>query len=322
VEGLSVSDVVKKVMENGRSLEPWLPQFLQRAEALDSAGRKSLLGELEALLDDYAPEKAWPLAILAGAVVEIGADPKDFPPAVFNELAEMLAEVPPAAPEGDEEADEDPFELPEHFYPYEQAAMACLSRSAELRRTLPQKPLMLSRIHRYSERYGFLGKMLSVLDDEPALVVDAPTGRIWRCRLSGIADNFQLHTLVLGAFAGGLIKGDALTKELVASQASGPPVASATISSRWQLASWPALRDAKFAEQSNTAHWIWNEGVPADIAVFEGQRVIAIAPATMTRSWGAQRVFQGMAGRLAVETQLPGGEAAELLGRMMSAPIP
>jgi hypothetical protein len=319
VEGLSVSDIVKKVMENGRPLEPWLPQLLQRAQGLEEAARPPLLAELEELLDLYAPEKIWPLAILAGALIEMGADPKLFPPAVFNELAEMLAEVPPQKPEGDE----GPFELPEHFYQYERAAIACLSRSGEVRRTLPQKPLMLSRIHRYSERYGFLGKMLSVLDDEPLLVVDAPTGRAWRCRISGIADNFQLHTLLLGAFAGpGLIKGDVPPRPVLDAAAAGAPDSGGQLRSGWQLASWPALRDAEFTAQQHSAHWIWNEGVPADIAVFEGQRVVLIAPSFIGRNWNAGRTFHSMPGRLAVAEQLPNGEAAELLGCMRTAPLP
>ena len=180
--------------------------------------------------------------------------------------------------------------------------MACLSRSAELRRTLPQKAALTARLRRYSERYGFLGKMLAVLDDEPLVVLHPKTARGFRFVMGGIADNFQLHLLLLAALAGegpDQIPGTVPPTEAVAASSDGvmegtPPA----VQSRWQLANWFALRaDAEIDVEDKDKSWIWNEGVPADIAPFEGSRVVLIGPSTIQRGWRAGRAFSGDGGK-------------------------
>jgi hypothetical protein len=75
-----------------------------------------------------------------------------------------------------------------------------------------------------------------------------------------------------------------------------------TPTSEWQLANWTGLLpDREIDTASCNRDWIWNEGVPADIARFEGTRTVLIGKSTMTRSWNGERVFAGMEAMLDLE---------------------
>lgn len=87
--------------------------------------------------------------------------------------------------------------------------------------------------------------------------------------------------------------------------------------SNWQLAGWRGLRfGAAFVETANREHWIWNEGFPAEIEPFEGARIVLVGESTIARSWNAQRVFDGMPGRLVPEGRPSSEETRNLIERM------
>ena len=69
--------------------------------------------------------------------------------------------------------------------------------------------------------------------------------------------------------------------------------------------------------QTATEHWIWNEGTPADIAVFEGRRVILLGPAAYSRTWPAQRTFAAMKPHLRIEKVLTPDEVQAWLEKMI-----
>ncbi len=273
------------------------------------------------MIRDASVDAVGHVAMLAGALVEIGAAPTAFPSSLFDRLGVFLDGVP-AETRGDREDDEesDANDLPEAYYLCERAAAAVLSRSVEARRVLPQKASLLSKIRRYQDRYGFLGKLLSVLDDEPLVIVHPSTQRGWRARMGGIADNFQLHALLRAELAGGgseRIAGERPAPAAIAAASDGSVDNAPGMQSDWQLASWRAIaHDGSIAGQDDTKHWIWNEGFPAEIEAFEGTRLIAIGPSTMQRSWNAGRIFYGMPGWLRVERGLTPGEAEALLSRI------
>ena len=75
------------------------------------------------------------------------------------------------------------------------------------------------------------------------------------------------------------------------------------------------LRDA----MSGSAHWIWNEGVPADIPTFEGTRFVLLGPPPYVRWWNSGRRFPALPGELSVETILTPTEVREVLARLAMA---
>jgi hypothetical protein len=275
-----------------------------------------MLHDLELVLRELPPDGTGPLALLAGAVVEIGGPPRQFPAIVFDRIAEWFGAVRAQPVDARED-----FALPEAFWAYERAAMAALSRSAELRRTLPQRADILARTCRYQERYGFTGKMLSVLDDEPLIVLHPTTARGWHCRIAGIADNFQLHSLLLARLAGDGPERIASTQPSVTAIAAfttGDPASRDGVHSDWQLANYTALRPGSVIDHaSRNRTWIWNEGFPAEIAPFEGVRTVVIGPSSIQRNWPAGRLFAGMPGSLNVIGRV--ADAGALIDRILAA---
>lgn len=270
---------------------------------LDAAGMTRLLSEIDAHLRRHPPEQMGPVALLAGGLVENGLDPRRFPPAVFDRLVEFLSAIP------EREDEENPYELPDAWSFFERAAVACLTRSAEVRLTFPQRAALMERMRRYQEQYGFLGKALAMLDGEPFTIIDLPTGRGWRFIVGGIGDNFEFHFRLLRALAG---RGDD------GLPGPRPDVDAEHLKSRWQLATWRALETERTLEKGHE-NWIWNEGLPAEIPPFEDTRVVVVAPSTLERSWNGGAVFPWVTARFEQVARLPDAEVAALLKRMLSA---
>ena len=294
---------------SGDGLGRAISAVFHAAKEADGSAHRDMLAELDVRIAGANLENAGKLALLAGAIVEVGGAPAAFPPSVFNRLLALLDTV---------RGKSDEIELPPPYFELERAAMACLSRSSLLRRTLPQKKALVDATVRYSERYGFLGKMVRVLDDEPLVVLHVPTARGFLLRMSGIADNFQLHALLLVRLAGeggDRIPGAAQDPGVEIAATDGQ--ASAHVNSHWQLANAAALvENEDFVNQRYRSHWIWNEGMPAEIERFDGTRLVLVGDGAIARSWSAGRLFNGMPGSLVVERALSSAESASVLARL------
>lgn len=295
---------------SGKDLGRAIHAFFEAAKGADASAHRDMLASLDARIRDAELASAAKLAMLSGAIIEVGGDPRAFPPAVFDRLLTLLDTVRDAS---------DDVELPAPYYELERAAMACLSRSSELRRTLPQKKALVEATARSGERYGFLGKMVRVLDDEPLLVIHVSTGRGFSLRMSGLADNFQLHALLLAKLAGdgddripGRVQDPAV--EVASTKGGG---ADAQVTSDWQLANAAALvATDEFAAQAHRAHWIWNEGTPSEIESFEGVRLVLVGKSAILRSWSAGRIFNGLVATLVLERTLSAEEATAIISRL------
>ncbi len=207
--------------------------------------------------------------------------------------------------------------------------IAHLSRSKELRAAARARPELLERARandRYHNGQSFLTCMLRVLDNEPLLVLHPAEGKGFALRISGVADNFQLHTLLAGELIGDERLSGAPPDPRVLALARGTAEQSEnlTASGSFNLWNWTGLRaDGTLPEgQTGTEHWIWNEGVPADVRAFEGARVVLLGPPPFARGWNAGRRFAHMPAECAVERELSAGEVRDLLGRMARAPRP
>ncbi len=304
--GASVDELFAALDEalRGDEVDPNIVQALCN----EKADRETILDRLDAPIRAYPPHRVTLLALGAGALVEQGADARRFPPAVFEALAKMLETI---------DGPDDERELPESFFAMEQAALACFAQSAEVRAHFSERVRLRELLRRYDERYGFIGKMVQVLDGESIVVVHVPSRVGVRFVMTGIADNFQLHTLLLGALAGSRVPGEPPSPVAVAAAGEGP-AAERTVTSGWQLAQWTGLREGGVAGPDDTDSWIWNEGVPADIAPFDGERVVLIGDGTIERSWNATRTFPAMAGRLEETETLTVAEVDALLAAIQT----
>ncbi|MBO0834669.1 MAG: hypothetical protein J2P28_03990, partial [Actinobacteria bacterium] len=189
-----------------------------------------------------------------------------------------------------------------------------LSQRADVRSALPQRERLLAAVESIREHFGtadWLYGLLLVLDDTPLIVLHRPTGRGYRVTIGGIGDNFQLQTLLaarlIGDPAAGWLPGVPLTAEMIAAaDGSGEPQPRDGIAGRFNLV-------------DPSGAWIWNEGRPADIPVFEGERVVILDPPPYERTWNAGRIYPLMQPTLRVDGQLPPDEAAARLAKARPA---
>ena len=133
-----------------------------------------------------------------------------------------------------------------------------------------------------------------MLDDEPVVVIDDATGHGFHLTMSGVGDNFQLHILLaerlIGDPARGLLAGDRPASAWVAAATTGPPR---------PLGGDPIMR--RFRLFDATGAYIYPEGLPADIALVEGARVIVLHPPRGDFGWACGRTFEHMAPALALD---------------------
>lgn len=206
-------------------------------------------------------------------------------------------------------------------------AIACLTRDAALRASARADQALQQQALETLGYDDFLVVALQLLDDEPLLVLSPATQQGFEMTISGVADNFQLNTLLADA----LIRegsqgpewglpGERPAPEAVADATGEGEPAEVSCVGQWNLHGWRALAaDGTLPEDGPSDHWIWNEGRPADIEPFEGRRVIVIGPAPYERSWRAARSFSGLAASLELTRQLEPAEVADWLQRLGAA---
>lgn len=274
---------------------------------------------LAALLPAFPPTGPRPLlATAAGFCVESGADPaacaEPILGGVHRDLLDALefARRWTAAGGAEEELPKPDQEIIDEALParlggdayevtrlalawcsveeWQPPALAVLCRSAEVRRRYASALLPACRELAALERHDLkcLAYALAVLDDAPVVVLHRPTGSGFEVRIGGIGDNFQLHTLLAHVLVGGgHVPGTAPSAESVRLATDPEPARGRT----------EAVAVGAFELLAPDGGRIWNEGLPDDIPVVEGFRLLVLDEPTYRRSWNADRFFPHLPGR-------------------------
>lgn len=268
------------------------------------------------------------IAVLAGQLIGVGAGPGGALAALSSRVAEGLesaarlpglwggGELPD--PREEEQVGGAMARLSDHRRVVEawftigewvQGLLVPMQRK-DVRLALPFRERLAAAVAGAPEQIDqayWLHGLMQVLDDEPLLVLDRAGGRGYEVTISGIGDNFQLHTLLAAALIGdpaaGLIPGERPAPEWVAAATTGELQPTGGIQGQFNLV------DAFGA-------WIWNEGRPADIPFADGRRVVVLDPPPYPRSWNVGRVYPSMEPTVTVDRILPPEEAARHLARV------
>jgi hypothetical protein len=162
-----------------------------------------------------------------------------------------------------------------------------LCQRTDVRRGLPQRERLRALVEQVEELFPdvapWLLGLLRVLDDETLIVVHRESGQVFRATMTGVADNFQLHTLLAANLLGprrglfsrrGLLPGEPPTQAMIAAaDGSGDLAPPGGIRGQFNLVD---------------AHgtWIWNEGRPDEIPLVHNHRVVVLDPPRPTTEPG------------------------------------
>ncbi|MEU8813236.1 hypothetical protein [Actinoplanes sp. NPDC048796] len=307
---------------------------VERAQQSSTEDLSAGLVRLTPALEQVALGNGGQLASLTAALIEIGADPVPVLgvladrvagglelAAQFGAVAGELGEV--AAPSGAAEyrelrervarvsglAVEEAGEITQAWFTVNAWIPALLLplQQKNARLSLPHRDRLTAATTAIGGRVEdapWLHGLLLVLDDEPLLVLHRETGRAYDLKISGIGDNFQLHTLLAATLIGPeRLPGTAPQPAWVAAATNGEMMPEGGIRGQFNLA------DA-------TGAWIWNEGRPADIPLLGDHRVVVLDPPPYARSWNLGRAYPLMPPEMVVTRTLPTDEAAEWARRV------
>jgi hypothetical protein len=322
--------------------------------AVGNASPGEIKEALTAISEHFAmedPHRAGFLALVCGALVEQGVDPSPLVAPLRQRMTTLFASASRLAdacrarlPEPNSEQDErDPAEdfenirrqlaaeMPSEYGAWEaleqfwRPAIAVFSVSPAARAASRDLRENARNIADYNTAGHWISMILSVLDEEPIVAIEPATGAGLLGRISGVVDNFQLNVLLMHEFPkSGLFARRRVPQRVAAvAQGRGPQQTSDIVTGVWNLYTWEAIQPGLKLPDSNdygaNAFWIWNEGRPADIPVFEGRRVILLGPPSYPRSWQSQRMFGHLPAKLACEQKLSKDDVRGWLDRMLAA---
>jgi hypothetical protein len=340
-------------------LEAALVKVLHHAQQADPDSRNRAVGQLAQHVATVPLAPASFLAVGCGALVEYGADPHAALEPVTARTREALAEASVYAeacrargrssrqPDDPDDVDVDACiekfgqqvgdQMPDQADAWISASnllramTALLAHSPSARAAARADNALVAAVDNILGLAdpgcaGFVHKLLNVLDGQELIVLHPGAGRGYRVRIEGIVDNFQLDTLLADALIGdpgqGWLPGNRPDRAVVDAAKRGPVTDSLPTAFRnFKLVNWHGLRaDSTLADgQGDHEHWIWSEGIPADIAPFEGELIVLLGEPAYPFAANAGRMFEGMPGDLRVVEQLPPEAVRARLDRIAAA---
>jgi len=175
----------------------------------------------------------------------------------------------------------------------------------EVRAGLPHRDEVTRLVHRLDllrPDMSCLAGLLDVLDDEPLIVVHRARRQAFRLSISGVGDNFQLHTLIADALSrAGLIEDITPEPDWVAAATTGPPDSSDRTRALFQLTDGDGMA-------------VPIDGRPALIPLHRSRRVVVIDPQEYGRSWDLGRTYEDMVPEVRLEEALGPQDAGSVAG--------
>ena len=322
-------------------------QLLSTALESDVSERQAALEQLAGVFANSSGTRATCLAVICGALVEHGCPADSLASPLFLRIGELLpqvielydrctAQLHNATSESDHDDSETQFltVLEQHrgTFPalyaawhdldrFAPAIIAVLSTSPQWRNMAHCFQQPLKHIMDRHQAARWLVRLLAVVEGR-LLLIEPATLTGWQARMSGIADNYQLQTLLLVALHDNTssvpVPPSAIAVDVA--RGIGPQQSPDEVSGRWDFFSWqavqPALQLPPHEHPLAHKYKILDAGLPAEIPSFAGQHVLLLGPRTQCPRWVSQRPFGHLKADLHYECALSPASCREWLQRM------
>lgn len=351
--GAAVAHLVEIATKGGKDwqLREAAYHVIQGFKPKDKAGTKSALAALGKAMKiaDGRGEKV--LLLVIGALVEAGASPEDAWPAVSYNLKQTLDGASRFAQacldKSDEFAVDDAVKrmgptlqkkMKKEFAAWDVlrsrclSAVACLARSSELRHLArASKENLIAAAYPLEdavEAVTFFSQIIKLIDDVPLLVLHPDSRRGFRLVMNDVTTNLELFVLLLDTLIGdpakGMLPGTRPNAKAVRmiKDPDYAPKNPPEIKVFWNMVGWTGvLEDGTLPDPQSDAHayWVWVEGVPIEIPIFEGERVILMQPPVMKRGYDVEPAFSALTPRMKLKSKVSGAEVDRLLAKMAKA---
>ncbi len=171
----------------------------------------------------------------------------------------------------------------------------------------------------YNQGCYWIDKLFKVLFDEPIVVIDIDKKIGFKGKMSGVVDNYQLQHLLMGLPLLNDGKTSISEEDLAVINGGGEQKTETSIECKWNMynlelceqTNWTRIvnnteNPSQSVELRNT--WIWGEGIPSDISIHDGYRVILLGAPAYSRSATVQRTFKNLKASIEIETELSAEE--------------
>lgn len=352
----AVKHLVEKATTGGKDweLREAIDAVMKAFRPKDAKSTKAALAVLGKGVMDSQGRAAQVLLLALGALVESGAPPELAWPSIEHKLAPMIVAAGRFVQECvdrtdllglDEavkrEAEGAKKDFPRDFAAWEvvrskcMAANACLTRDPKLREKARKSGELLKALRAAEsledqvDEVRAFSRVLRILHDEPLLVIHPETRKGWRFVMRDLSTNVELYVLLLdqivGDPKGGLLKAKRPNPKAVKTikDPDSAPKGNIDLDVPFHTVGWTGLHaDATLPDPTTsreTHHWVWLEGVPAEIATFDGERVILLQGPVMKREVGVEVPYDALFPSLKPKGKVSAAEVERLLTRMAAA---
>ena len=329
-----------------RALKGIVEKVLDGFDAAPEAEQDAALRTIGRALGKVDGRGAQILSLALGALVEGGASPELAWPAVSHDLAGLLDRATAFASAVVKHA-KDPHvdtaiersgaavakKKPREAEAWKAtpsrclAAVACVTRSKKLRSRVRKNEALQQACWPLSDvvsEIGYLLQALRIVDDETLVVLAPDAARGWRVAVDALASNAELYILLADALVGdprkGRLAGKRPSEKAVAAVREGthPPKSASSTNIPFHLVAWKALEaDGSLAppDPDETDHWVWMEGIPADIPLAPRgkERVVLVQDAPYARPIPVAPSFESLRPDVRIVAELSTNQVTRML---------
>ena len=317
------------------ALKSTATQVIQGAAGLLQDQLNKLIHTITQAIDQAPIDRAAVASLVVGTLVESGAAANLAAPMLFRALPKVL-EHANAFKQRLHKAESEEIAQIAEIAPAEaaawhtlelwcQPAIAVLARDAELRRRALSSPLraQLDLLRSSNKCAAHLWKLIQAPINESVLVLAPEKGLGFELRISGISDNFQLHTLLAHALRkhASLVPNPPAAEIVAVAQGEGLQRIELREQARWGLFSWRALRsDLRLPPEPELSEHAYSaQDLPNEFETFNAKKVVLLGPSVLSERWAVSRTFGPLHASVILDRELDADEVQSWLGRLACA---